>query len=132
MENITSARNPLEKEKEFSVHLYSLHLVSITELMPMLMERFFEVNQEFRISSHEQDDVYDWIIREAVDRYLRSKYMTGVVGHYSYDIGKIVYDYVESIMISRVYPKLDMIFKEPILCYKVKVMVINDIIVIGK
>lgn len=114
------------------MHFYSLHLVGITELMPVFMDQFYQVSREFHITSYDREDVYDWVIREAVDKYLKRKYMTGVVGHYRCDIGKLVYDHVEHLVLTSINPKLDQIFKEPIIHYKVKVMVINDVIVIGK
>lgn len=96
------------------------------------MENFYIAQTEFNFPPNEKEAIFDWAIKESVDRYLRRRYMVGVIGHYRYDLGVIYFDHIEGILLSRFYPKLDQIFRMPVLHTDCKVMVVNDTIVIGK
>lgn len=114
------------------INSYSIIVINITDVYNYLRSNYDSIINHNYIRPNEIEDMYDWVVTEALSKVFINYYKTNVDKHYRHDIYKCVFDsyglYVCSILIEILKNnKLNFIRNDV-----VKIMVLKETLVIGK
>lgn len=60
----------------------------------------------YNIRQDEYEDIYDWVVVEAMQKFLRNYYNATVRNHYPYDLGKCIYLHVGEFIENYIHDQL--------------------------
>lgn len=72
-------------------------LIDASALRAVYDKEFFGFQNQYNIQDDEFEDVYDWMVTEAVNEMLAIPNRSVVVGHYKHDVYRAFYDHFKYI-----------------------------------
>lgn len=73
---------------------YTVYILSLANYRSYYMHHFVTVTKALNIRPDAVEDMYDWIIAEALSRTLRIINSTQVINHHKHDLYKCAYDHL--------------------------------------
>lgn len=111
---------------------YSIIIINITDVHNYLRSNYDSIINHNFIRPNEIEDLYDWIVTEALSKIFVNYYKTYINKHYRHDVYKCVFDYYGPYVCSILMEilknnKLTFITNDV-----VKIMVLKETLIIGK
>lgn len=95
----TREKSPTKKEAtnymgypNFGYRHHVTVVLSLQSLRYFYLNSFSDISKQYMIRLDEEEDLYDWLVTEALQRVLQLIYRASVGAHYRHDIYKNVYD----------------------------------------
>lgn len=114
------------------INPYGIIIINISDVYNYLRNNYDSIINVNNVRPHEIEDAYDWVILEALSKIFVNYYKTNIDKHYRHDVYKCVFDYhgmnVCAILIELLKNNKLTFIRNDI----VKIMVLREILVIGK
>lgn len=89
---------PYPDYPSFGYTHYVTIILSLDSIRYHYLNRWIIYQKQFNLTLEVEDDLYDWLVNEALNKVSRLKFSATVTGHYRHDIYKCVYDDIGHIM----------------------------------